>query len=256
MTDRNHSPPKAAPGWSRIEIGGKSADIFEPRTPSPQNFAVLFLHGHGLNTLRDNPVFTAEFERCGLRCVCPLGQRSWWGDRVCREFDAEVTPIQFLRELVVPWMADRWGTRPPGIGLLGVSMGGQGVLKLAFGYPKDFPVVAALAPTVDFYLWYGLGLPLDEIYPDQEAARQDTVTLWLHPLNWPRQMFLACDPDDDWFDSVDRLASKLSSSGIPYERELSIRRGGHSWDYFNHLAPRVVGFIAERLDQEGRRYTG
>lgn len=246
--------PAAHPGWSQIEIDGKLVDVFAPRTPSPHNFSVLFLHGHGQITLRDNPVFTAEFERHGLRCVCPHGQRSWWGDRVCREFDAEVTPIRYLRERLVPWLDDRWGTQPPGIGLLGVSMGGQGVLKLAYGYPKEFPVVVSLAPTVDFHLWYGLGLPLDEIYPDQETARQDTITLWLHPLNWPRHQFLACDPDDDWFDSADRLASKLSSSGIPYERELSIRRGGHSWDYFNHLAPRVVGFLAERLDQESRRF--
>jgi hypothetical protein len=45
----------------------------------------------------------------------------------------------------------------------------------------------------------------------------------------------------------------LYSTGIPFERDFETRKGGHSWEYFNHAAPRVMQFMQERLTQEGRR---
>ncbi|MFM8221762.1 MAG: alpha/beta hydrolase-fold protein, partial [Planctomycetaceae bacterium] len=135
-----------------------------------------------------------------------------------------------------------------------VIMGGQGALKLAYQQPALFPVVAALAPAIDFHLWVGKGYPLDDLYETAEEARQETATVLIHPLNWPRHQWLGCDPgDQEWFDGVERLAGKLSSTGIPFESDLSTRAGGHSWDYFNHLAPTVVEFLTTRLEQERNR---
>jgi pimeloyl-ACP methyl ester carboxylesterase len=240
--------------WQTVDIAGKPADVFFPSKRSPANFTVLFLHGHGLVTLNENAVYTSEFERAGLSCVCPHGKRSWWGDRICREFDAGVTPVEYLRQSVLPWIDEHCQSVPPAIALLGVSMGGQGGLRLAYRFPQQFPVVAALAPTVDIQYWHGRGLPLDEMYPTAEAARQDTATLLLHPLNWPRHQLLMCDPADaEWFDSAQRLSSKLYSTGIPFESDFVTRHGGHSWDYFNHVAPRVVKFLADSLVEERRR---
>jgi pimeloyl-ACP methyl ester carboxylesterase len=246
------SPPAGT--WSQIEIAGKTADVYEPSRPADHNRAILHLHGHGLTTLKDNPVWSAELERHGLRAVCPHGQRSWWLDRICREFDAEITPLRYLLEQIVPYVAGRWGTRPPGIGLTGISMGGQGVLQLAYRHPREFPVVAAIAPAIDFHHWHGRGLPLDAMFATREAARQETAILQIHPLNWPRHQFFACDPADaEWFDGADRLAMKLSSSGILFESDLRTSRGGHSWDYFNAMAAPVLKFVAERLESESRR---
>jgi len=241
-------------GWQQTEIAGKTVDVFVPAQPHPRNHVLLHLHGHGLTTLKDNPVYTRELERHGLRAICPHGQRSWWGERICREFDPEISPVQFLREHVLPWIAAEWDARPPAIGLTGISMGGQGVLKLAYHHPREFPVVAAISPAVDFHQWHGLGLPIDEMYPTRESARQDTATLQLHPLNWPRHQLIVCDPTDaEWIDGVERLVSKLSSTGIPFEYDLETSHGGHSWDYFNHMAARVLAFVAERLEQESNR---
>ena len=242
------------PGWQTIEIQGKTADVFEPLRPRDPARAVLFLHGHGLQTLRGNPVYTAELERHGLRAVCPHGQRSWWLPTVCPEFDVELSPLGYLRTSVLAFLAEHWGVRPPGIGLLGVSMGGQGVLQLAYRYPSEFPVVAALAPVIDFHEWYGHGLPLDEMFVDREAARQQTVVLQVQGLNWPRHQFLACDPaDHDCRPSVERLLSKLRSSGVPFESDLVTSHGGHSWEYFNHLAGPALAFLLAALDAEVRR---
>lgn len=234
--------------WTQVEIAGKTADIYEPAAPGEHGQVVLHLHGHGLTTLKDNPVFSAELEQHGLRAICPHGQRSWWLDVVCREFDPELTPMRFLREHVVPWIAERWGTRPPHIGLTGISMGGQGVMQLAYRHAREFPVVAAISPAIDFHNWHGRGLPLDEMFPDRETARQHTAILQIHPLNWPRHQLFVCDPaDEDWYEGAERLAMKLRASGIPFESDLTTRHGGHSWDYFNHMAPRVIGFVADRL---------
>lgn len=239
--------------WSTANIAGKTADVYEPREPSSGR-AVLHLHGHGLTTLRDNPAFSAELERHGLPAVCPHGERSWWTDVVCPEFDAEVAPLEYLRNAVIPFFAERWGVVPPGIGLMGISMGGQGALQLAYRHPREFPVVAAISPAVDFHTWHGQGLPLDEMFPTRESARQATVTLQIHPLNWPRHQWLCCDPDDaDWYEGADRLAMKLSSMGVPFESDLETRAGGHSWDYFDQMAARALEFVATHLEKVGRR---
>ena len=240
--------------WSQVEIAGKQADIYEPRQAADHGQVILHLHGHSLQTLKDNPAFSAELERHGLPAICPHGSRSWWTDVACREFDSEVTPLDYLCDEIVPYIAGRWGTKPPAIGLMGISMGGQGALQLAYRRPREFPVVAAIAPAIDFHNWHGQGLPLDEMFSSREAARQATVTLQVHPLNWPRHQLLVCDPtDEDWFEGVDRLAMKLSSTGIPFEADLETSAGGHDWTYFDAMAPRVLEFVAAGLEKESRR---
>ncbi|MBW3542454.1 MAG: esterase [Planctomycetes bacterium] len=240
--------------WSQVKIAGKTADVYEPAARLDASAAVLHLHGHGLQTLAGNVAFSAELERHALPAICPHGQRSWWLDVICREFDPQMTPLAFLRNHVVPFIAERWGAKPPAVGLTGVSMGGQGALQLAYRHPREFPVVAAISPAVDFHQWHGQGLPLDEMFSTREAARQQTATLQFHPMNWPRHQLIVCDPTDEtWFEGVERLTMKLRSIGIPFESDLETSRGGHSWDYFNAMAPRVIGFVAERLEQESRR---
>ena len=63
------------------------------------------------------------------------------------------------------------------------------------------------------------------MYRDAEQARQDTATLHIHPLNWPRHQWFCCDPADyRWHDSADRLRMKLYSLGVPYECDLETTR--------------------------------
>jgi len=247
--------------WTTVTIAGKEADVYEPAPPpgrSPwalaDSRAVLHLHGHGLETLKDNPAFSQALNEHGLRAVCPHGQRSWWTDVVCPEFDPHVSPLQFLRESVVPFIEQRWNVKPPGIGLTGIGMGGQGALQLAYRCPREFPVVAAISPAVDFHNRHGEGLPLDDMFPNREAARQATVVLQLHPLNWPPHQLIVCDPADTvWFEGADRLSMKLSSMGIPFEADFETSAGGHSWEYFDVMAPRVMAFVADRLEKTQRK---
>ena len=121
--------------WNLVDLAGKSADVYDPAGAGPPRFGILYLHGYGLKTLRDEPAFTRLFDELGLACVCPTGQRSWWADRICAEFDPKITAEHYLLDAVLPYFKTRWNLAPPAIGLAGISMGGQGALRLAFKHP-------------------------------------------------------------------------------------------------------------------------
>lgn len=234
--------------WSTTEVDGHRVDVFEPGRKEAPAGCVLFLHGHGQVMLNENETFSSLLQQHNLAAVCPDGKRSWWMDRVCHEFSSEISPQEWLLTQLVPFVEQRFQIESPKIGLLGISMGGQGALQLSYRHAGQFPVVAAISPAVDFHQLYGHGLPLDELFADIEDARQSTVVLNLHPLAWPRHQWYCCDPiDTDWLDGCIRLGMKLSSSGILHERDLTTSAGGHSWEYFNHMAAPAVQHIAKGL---------
>ncbi len=239
--------------WRRETIGGKPADVFEQTGEKP-GFGVLFLHPYGLETLVDRPAFTRLFEELHLACVCPHGQHSWWTDRICREFDPDVTAERYLLDQVVPFFGARWNIRPRRIGLLGISMGGQGALRLAFRHPNLFPVVAGISSALDYHELYGSGTTLDEMYDSKEQCRQDTALMHVPPYNPPPHVFFCIDPDDvNWFRGNDRLHEKLNALGVAHSADLTTEAGGHSWEYFNRMAEPALRFIVDGLEKESRR---
>ncbi len=240
--------------WTCHTISGKSAEIYDLPASAKPRFGVLFLHDAGSNTLVDKPAFTRLFDELKLVCVCPHGQLSWWADRVCTEFDPQVTPERYLLQSIVPFFGQRWSLAPRAIGLLGISMGGQGALRLAFKHPDLFPVVAAISPAIEYHELYGQGTLIDEMYDSKEQCRQDTVPMHIHPSRFPPHIYYCIDPADAaWSRGNDRLHEKLSALGVPHQLDMSTQAGGHSWDYFNHMAERVVRFIYQGLEQESRR---
>jgi S-formylglutathione hydrolase len=240
-------------GWSVIDVGGKPADVYDPPGGRPR-FGVLYLHPVGQESLTGNAAFTRAFEELRLGCLCPPGGPSWWSDRPCPGFDPHQTAERYLLDAALPALAARWGVRPPGVGLLGVSMGGQGALRLALKHPAVFPVAAGIASAIDYHEWYGRGLPLDDLYDSKEACRQDTAVLHVHPAHHPPHLFFCIDPDDaEWYRGNDRLHEKLAALGVPHTCDLTSRAGGHSWDYFNAQADRAVRFVHAGLLQESRR---
>ena len=244
-----------ANGWTEASIGGHACDIYEPTRPHDDGFVVLYLHGVHLNRLVDKQPFVDQFERHGLRVIGPMTQRSWWTDRICAEFDEHRTAEQFILQDVLEFIQQRWGVGDGQIGLLGTSMGGQGALRFSYKYPNRFPVVAAISPAIDYHTRFRDGdetLPL--MYRDEEAARQDTALLHIHPLNWPRQQFFSCCPTDErWWESADRLRMKLYSLGVPHECDLETEGGGHGFGYYNVMAERAVQFLVDGLTSEARR---
>ncbi|REK27955.1 MAG: esterase [Planctomycetota bacterium] len=242
-------------GWTEIEVAGHPCDLFEPEAPSEHGYTVIYLHGVNLNRLVDNAEFTRLFDAHGLRVLAPTTQRSWWTDKICVEFDEQLTAERHVRENVLGEIAARFDAQPPRIALLGTSMGGQGALRLAIKYPDTFPIAAGISPAIDYQTRLAEGdEALGQMYPDPESARQDTATLHIHPLYWPRHMWFSCDPEDyRWHESSERFRMKLSALGVPHTCDLETSGGGHGFEYYNRMAETAIGFIANALDRERLR---
>lgn len=238
--------------WERLDVAGKPADVYEP-AGSAARFGVLYLHDAGMTSLRGQTAFTSLFDELHLACISPYGGPCWWVDRVCPAFDPRVSPERHLLDHVLPLFRARWALGPRGVALLGISMGGQGALRLAFKHPLLFPIVAALAPLIEYEEFYGQGTALDELYDSKEQCRQDTAPMHVQPGHAPPHIFFSMDAEDPWLRGCERLAEKLSALGVAHEADLKTVAGGHTWDYFDHMAPRAVRFLHAGLEQEGRR---
>jgi pimeloyl-ACP methyl ester carboxylesterase len=242
-------------GWSDTTIANHLCDVFAPAESNEHGYVVIYLHGVHLGRLVDKPAFSEAFQRFGLPVIAPMTARTWWTDKICPEFDMQVTAERHLLDNVMPWVEQQYGAAPPRIALLGTSMGGQGALRFALKYPDMFPIAAALSPAIDYHTRWNEGdETLPDMYENAEAARQDTATLHIHPLYWPRNIWFSCCPTDTrWMESADRLRMKLGALGIPYDCDLETRGGGHGFEYYNKMAHTAVEYIAERLDRERRR---
>ncbi|MCA9184582.1 MAG: alpha/beta hydrolase-fold protein [Pirellulaceae bacterium] len=247
--------PDADDRWSSIELHGHACHVFTPRNLNPHRYVLVYLHGVHLESLHDKREFLDQFEHYGFPVVCPQCGPTWWSDRVTPVFDPVISPYQYVTQHVRNYVQQRWSSGPPSIGLFGTSMGGQGALRIAYRLPHLFPVVAAIAPAIDFQ--HRLDEDdeiLIEMYGDRETARQDTATLHVHPLNWPRNQFFCCDPADSrWFESAERLAMKLRALGVPFESDLNTTAGGHGFRYYRAMAEPTLRFLFERLEQERKR---
>jgi len=228
---------------SQVEIAGKPAELLLP-SGTPRGVCV-FLHGYDGVTLKDNAAYHAALEQQQLACLCPLGPHCWWTLEVWPEFDPAISPVEFVGTSVVEFLRERFPDSTESLSIFGVEMGGQGALQVAYRYPRIYGTVVAISPKVDFETWHGHGTTLDAMFPDREAARQRIATLHINPLNWPKRQLLLCDPSDHYcLDGVQTLASKLMSSGVPFEEDLKTTAGGFGWNYANHMADRVVSFLA------------
>jgi len=253
------APPRSH--WSTIDVGGHACETYAPPDALPGR-ALIYLHDAGGRRLEDVPALRELVEAARLPVLGPRVGASWWLDRIVSVFDARVTPERFVVDAIRAEAGRRFGVQPPGIALLGLGMGGQGALRLAYRHPAVFPVAAAIEPAIDFHAamrdshervdgaHYEL---LWEVYGDVERARQDTAILHVHPLNWPRHQFFASDPDDPHgHDGAVRLHSKLTALGIPH-RALLQGRGGHADTFVDWVAADAMRFLLDALDGESRR---
>jgi pimeloyl-ACP methyl ester carboxylesterase len=243
--------PQAAPVmWTHLSIGGHPADVFEPENP---RFVLVFLSDLDGVRPRGNPVWTSLLAANRCACVCPTGAEAWWLDRVWPPFDPARSPEQYLLDDVIPAVTARYRLPAGAVAVAGVGAGGQGALRLGFRHPDRVRVVAGLGSILDFHEAYGHGTALDDLYPSREHCRQDTAVLQIGGHAWPPYVWFACDPDSPWFRGNDRLHEKLTAMGVPHTTDFTSRTGGHSWTYYDSLAPALVRFAVEALEKEARR---
>jgi hypothetical protein len=246
------SPPQL----NEVSISGHRCQVLEPAVRNPHGWSVVFLHDIDAAGLTGRSALIDQFASRGLPCIAPITGRSWWTERIWPEFDPTLSAEQFVMDHVLGWVAENWQSKPPQLAIMGVGMGGQGALRLSFKYPNKLPIVAAVTPAIDYQLAYydDDEEALRELYAEPEAARQDTAILHVHPLNWPRNQWFSCDPEDpQWFSSAERLKMKLSALGIPHDADLETSAAGQSLTYADRMAVPAVGYLVERLERERLR---
>lgn len=246
-------------GWSTIEVGGQACDLFQPAAVAARGQCLVYLHNLLGQPPQSIPPVRAAVEAAGLPLLAPNTGRSWWLQHRVERFDRFHTPESFLLGPVIEECRQRFAAGPGGVGLLGLEMGGQGALRLAYRHPAVFPVAAAINPAIDFHLGMRHGHDWDdgelfdtlwEIFPDVEQARQETAILHVHPLNWPRHQWFASDPGNlRWRDGVERLDSKLIALGIPHTAAFDLPAD----DFLAAASGAAVAFVRQALASESRR---
>lgn len=227
--------------WETVELTGHDIDVFTPA--EARKDAALLLLMSGEQRAAESQALAKVLRQLQLPVISPRDTNCWWLDRVETTFDESLEPLTFLNDSVLPFLAERFGVAPPGVKLLGNEVGGQGVLQLAFRRPREFPAVAAINGAIDFHEIHGMGSSIDELFPNREAARQQTATLRLHPAAWPRRMMLIADRESYWFGGSDRLDMKLRSMGIPIETEFEATTDGDGWKFFEEQVERAISFL-------------
>lgn len=239
--------------WSSVLIADHPVEFYVPPTVKPA-LGLLFLHGIGCESLRGNEAYTRLFDELNLSCFCPMAGPTWWTDRRTAAFDPVLSVEQWLLNDVLSFVHIHHGLTPPRLGLFGISMGGQGALRLGFKQPALFPVVAGISSAIEYNLVMYQDRVLDELYSSKEQCRQDTALLHINPHTYPPAVWFCCDPTDDpWYRGNDRLHEKLWALSIAHEYDLTTQAGGHSWDYFNAMADRTVRFLHRALLEQSRR---
>ncbi|MDC0935610.1 alpha/beta hydrolase-fold protein [Pirellulales bacterium] len=243
--------------WNTAIVAGHPCHCYEPRVAAEHAPTILYLHSMAGEAVTDQPWLATLLDRHGLRAVSPQTGQSWWADRTSPDFDMARSAEDYVLHEALPLANEMAGSDSASgrVGLLGVGMGGQGALRLSYKYPDRLPVVAAIAPAIDFQILIDEGdRVLRAMYRDAETARQDTATLHIHPLNWPRHQWFCCSPSDyRWNESAERLRMKLYSLGVPHECDLETEAGATDQDYVEAMAAPAVEFVVARLEQERLR---
>src|SRR3974377_1606946 len=98
--------------WTTVDIAGKPADVFASPENARPRLGLLFLHDVGLETLAVSPAYTGLLEKHRLPRACAHGKRSWWADKICREFDPVFSAEKHLVHDVLPFFRERFGLKP------------------------------------------------------------------------------------------------------------------------------------------------
>lgn len=207
---------KASNGkWEASEVAGHQVRYWLP-TKRMGPFALLYLHDVNSQPFEEIPGAKQLMEKLNWPIICPQAGASWWLDRIVTDFDATISPMQWLLEQVVPWAMQQFTISPRGLALLGIGMGGQGVLQLGFNQGERFPVVVSLQASIAFEQLYGQGTCLDQCFTSPEHARQYTAGMMVNPRQTSKSLAIIAHPNDPlWYRGNDRLHEKLVAVGVP-----------------------------------------
>ena len=125
----------------------------------------------------------------------------------------------------------------------GLSMGGEGALRLALSNPQVFGIAAAHSPSLrtDFSQF---APELQPIFGDDDYWRTVTPLWQVVDTNTAYQVNIAIDigEDDPWRQNVELLHQRMVNREIPHR--FDVLPGEHAAEYWIENVERYVGFYA------------
>ena len=216
---------------------------------------VYLLHGGGGDFKEwTNDSDVARFAENNLILVMPEGGYSYYTNSVDRHQD------RYEDYIVHDLIADVENRFPAALGrshrgIVGVSMGGFGAIKLALKYPELFVFSGGISSAIDVP---SRPFSIKRISQWREheaifgswgsATRRENDPLVLarraDPTTTP-YLFLTCGNQEGLLPSNRQFAALLAQRHVQYE--FHVENGGHNWNQWNALLPEVFHSLLTRM---------
>lgn len=225
------------------------------RIPAGGLPAVYLLHGaydgYEAWANHDQRLLQRLAEEHRLVIVTPDGEPHGW------YLDATTDPTSQIESYIMDeLLADVERRLPVSCtrGIMGLSMGGNGAIKIALRHPGQFQAAASMSGVVDFTGARIRKAPVKLLGPyEEDVATWEANSAHHLARRYPERaaelpLFIACGEDDRWFETNVAFSTELHRLGIPHVFEG--RPGGHSWDYWLEQLPRQLAWMAAQLARE------
>jgi putative tributyrin esterase len=216
-----------------------------PKGDPSERFPVLyFLHGANSDpaeVTRSAPIARYAAEQ-GLIVILPDGQHSYFTNarhRSNARWEDAITQ-DLVRDVQSRFRAL---TEREHTGIVGISMGGYGAVKIALKHPEEYGFAGTLSGALDYAerkqslaslrqtlrLWRVFGSGADRTAEDVFHLAQNSPAL--HQTTW----FAACGQADTLFDVNFRFAREMRERGANFN--IVTTPGGHNWQTWNTDLP-------------------
>ncbi len=138
-------------------------------------------------------------------------------------------------------------TQPEARAIGGLSMGGEGALRIAMQNPDVFGIAAAHSPSLRTS-FDQFAPELQELFGDEESWRAATPLWLVVDTDTAYDLTLAIDvgEDDPWRPNVELLHKRMLNRGISHRFE--VLPGGHEAEYWIEHVPDYLHFYGSALE--------
>ncbi len=265
--DLNYSSVRPADKNSPLNYGVYTPPNWQPGERLP---LIVFLHGgggshlsferYGANEYLDTEIVAGRVARAII--VLPDGDNGFWENWA----DGTRNYRDWVLNDVVPKVQQDYQTLdcPEHCHLAGISMGGYGVLRMAYFAKDQYSSVSAISAPIfnreqakdhKPSLLIRLIIPFKRIFGEEfspEFIRSNPYNAW---VSEPRmrdlrlQLIRGSDENDHIIDSNERFHERLSEA--EFEHEYFIYKGGHKWRFWVPHLGRVVNFLVNDSSYAG-----
>ena len=233
-----------------IKVQVTKPDKYESRNMAYS--VVYLLHGHGDNFgawSRNRDLWKDADDHLFI-FVCVDGGTSWYFDS---PLDQKCKYETFIVDELVPYIDGHYQTvaDPSHRAIVGLSMGGQGAVRLAMHHPDVWKVAGAMSGIVDicdFPNRFDLEKVLGDYYTHKSLWHENAIINQIDRLK-RADLKLALDCGDEDFAYPCNLAFHNALLREDIEHVYICRKGAHDWNYWRESLDYMYTFVKKSFQQ-------